>query len=202
MRGVIQIFGFHWKRPGKAQIFVPPLVPSPPLRLERGLCSIKCIYLSSACVQFVLTVKFFNIPQHDIFSQLHHPLIPPNEIRYLDTPSTLAGVWSGHAGDGRLFICMCFVHTPYEITTGPSLQPFLQREKVTRLAVCMQWIEDTQCINRGYIFCNVTSCARNLLAPYPLRWKYQRADWKIWIYTSMIPTLTDMYVVYSFTNLF
>jgi len=29
VRGVIHIFGFHWKRPGKAQIFVPPLVPSP-----------------------------------------------------------------------------------------------------------------------------------------------------------------------------
>lgn len=29
VRGVIHIFGFQWKRPVKAQIFVPPLLPSP-----------------------------------------------------------------------------------------------------------------------------------------------------------------------------
>lgn len=89
-------------------------------------------------------------PLHYIFSSFITLLFPPwnKAPRY----SLHAGrVWSGHAGDGRLFICMCFVHTPYEITTEPSLQPCLQREKVTRLAVCMQWIEDTQSINRGYI---------------------------------------------------
>lgn len=147
MRGVIHIFGFHWKRPGKAQIFVPPLVPSP-LFIRSGACGWSVFISPNACCPDCKGNVTF--PLHDIFSSFITLLFPPwnKAPRY----SLHAGrVWSGHAGDGRLFICMCFVHTPYEITTGPSLQSCLQREKVTRLAVCMQWIEDTQGTNRGYI---------------------------------------------------
>lgn len=129
----------------------PSPFPLPPLSdLERGSC-MKCIYKYKCVYSWPDCKGDFTYPLRYHFPPCFITFFFPSWNKVPRYSLHAGRVWSGHAGDGRLFICMCFVHTPYEITTGPSLQPCLQREKVTRLAVCVQWIEDTQSIYRGYI---------------------------------------------------